>query len=574
MDILMKSGPSYRAPNNDNKPDGMDNQLYRPPHYEFNQWRKEQIFTSMETANGIASGGVIPNIDDIVISFDGNRKIEERVTFVDPTTYLSTLEIVEYPKAGNDVTIGVPIGVGNLASAAILYFNPNDPRLGVEVDYRLPITGVYGSALSYARLFLGSNVGPSGTVVSVNYDAAGNIKNDRLNVELVDLYDDQSKRYIILPGCVDISLPEDTLVTLCLYNDADIMVSYQTLVVKFNGLVHTLSERTLFVNRVYLESAYLNPANDKEILIPKNLLSNSFVPRVFKEYNTGSREELFIGTSNVTLYGWGDHVNGEIGDNFPLVLNYVLSRNERSESVSQFTGNHITTEYRVRVVDSDIAVDVKLFVLPTYDRGDSQYHLKYWLYSGRRDTSIDVTASVRQQGFAGNKYGIKQTVDFSIDLTNIDGMPDVVFADTIDLMLMNEPMATTTMYRLWYYRDPERWFGENLRVKMMNHFGTRTIGLSNEITQKAEWLDRMYYEACPIYDPSVANDAPEPTYVDVTIGINTKTIDIRTYWNGETPWDKNQVCANGENVVLKWYTHNDSGDRLDLAITNLPLEYI
>ena len=574
MDKLLPKGPKHQRLMNDNKPDGMDDQIYRPPHYEFNQWRKEQIFTDMATANGIGSGGVVPNVNDVVVSFVGTRKTEELVTFVDPITYKSTLEIITYPKGGADAVVGVDIGVGNLANVAILYFNPNDPKLGVVVDHRLPITGIYGSTLSYARIFLGTDVGGTGHVISVRYDALGNIINDRIPVEQVDSEPNVSKRYIVRPGSIDTLVPHDTVVTLCIYNDTNSMVWYQTLVVKYNGLVSNFQDRTLFVSNVVLETPYLNPTNSREILIPKNLLHNSFMPRVFKEFTNGRRQEMFIGTSNVSLYGWGDYINDDVNESFDIMLNYVLDRHERSEDVSQFTGNHISYKYKVRIIDSDTAIDAKLFVLPTYDISTSSYKLEFYLYTGLRTSSINVTKLVSVEGFDGKQFGAKQRIDFSIDLATVDNMPKLVFADTIDLMLMNVPMATDTMYRLWYYRDPARWFGERLRVQMKNHFGTRTIDVSNQVTQKSEWLERMYHASCPIYDRTLSDDAPNPTYVDVTIGGVTNTIDIDTFWNGETPWNKEQVVANGANAILKWYSRNDGGERLELAITNLPVEYI
>ena len=528
----------------------------------------------MESANGISSGGVVPNVDDLVISFDGNRKIEERVTFVDQTTFKSSLAVVEYPKSGAGITNGVPIGVGNLSNVAILYFNPNDPKLGVEVDFRLPITSIYGSALSYARLFMGSNIGGTGTVISANYDSLNVYINDRLSVERVDIYDDESKRYIVRPGRINVNVPEETMVTLCLYNDSDVMVSYQTLIVKYNGLVSSLVDRNITVTGIELESPYISPTNNKEILIPKNLLSQSFTPRIYKTFGAGSREELFLGTSNVTMYGWGDQVNGDINETFPLVLNYVLATHERSEAVSQFTGTHITNEYRVRITDSDVNADVKLFLVPVYEKSTMMYRLDWYLYSGKRDIALDVTTDVTVSGFSGSKYGEKQNLAYSIDLTNIEGLPDVVYAASAQLMLMNTPMATDTSYRLWYYPDDNRWFGEKLRIKLRKNFGTQTIDVQNAITQKAQWLEELYYRLEPLYDSALVSEAPVPTYVDVCIGSDKVTIDINTYWNGETPWGGSKELVTGENVILKWYTNNDSGIRLDLAVASLPLEVI
>lgn len=548
----------------------MANQIYRPPAYSHNTWRKEQIFKNMETAHGIESGGVIPNVNDVVISWSGNIKIEERVVRIDPKTNVAELEPVELPNTGNQSMVGVPVGVGNLSNVANLLLNPIDNKLSSAIDSRLPI---YGIDLSYVRVFLGTNISETGQVLSVRYDSNGDIIDDKSPLVKVDILEGDILRYLARPFNLTKTLPVDTLVTAVFYSDNNQEVMWQELVVKHNHIIANVQSEALYINRVYLESAYQNPADKSELLIPKNLLNASFSPRIFKEYQNGQREEMFVGTSNVTLAGWGDYITGAVGEKFPLVLSYVLGYGELSQNVDPHTGLHISTHYRTTVIDADIETEVKLFVTPVYINTNLGYRLKFWLYSGLRDKLIDVTDSVSHSGWASTQYGAKQKVDFSINLAEFDNLPETVFSDSIDIQLIGPPMVNSTMYRLWYWRDPERWYGENLRAKITTNYGTHTLSLNNYIGSFSEWLDTMYYRLAPLYDATIATEAPIPTHVDIEIGPVTMTMEVATYWNGELPW-MDELPNHGDNVILKWYTYSEGGDRLDLAISNMPLEII
>lgn len=548
----------------------MKNQIYRPPAYSHNTWRKEQIFEDMATAYGIISGGVVPNVNDEVVSWSGNIKFEERVTAVDPVTNLSTLEPIEYPNNGNEAIIGVPVGVGNLSNVANLLLNPSDAKLSSVVDSRLPI---YGTDLRYARIFLGNDISSSGRIISMNLDTTGKVIDDKVILEKADVGDEDLLRYIARPFNLSTKLDEDTLVTMVVYSDVNNMVMWQELVVKHNHVVANVQSSKLFINDVVLESAYQNPTNNKELLVPKNLLNTSFTPRIFKNYQTGQREELFIGTSNVNLNGWGDYITGEVNERFTLVLTYVLGNGELSNNVDKLTGTHLTNTYEVVIVDNDLATEVKLFVTPKYINSSAGYTLEFWLYTGKRDTPVNVTDKVVVDNFNGTSYGLKQKVDFSLVLDDLGSFNITSFADSIDIQLLGEPMANATMYRLWYYRGDTRYYGENLRAKLLNNFGTNTLSINNYYEQFSEWLDDMYYRAIPLYDSSVDSSAPKPTHVDIIVDGVTLTMEIDTYWNGELRWD-GEVPINGTNVILQWYLVNDVGSRLDLAITNMPLEVI
>lgn len=548
----------------------MANQIYRPPAYSHNNWRKEQIFRSMETAHGIESGGVVPNVNDIVISWSGNIKIEERVVRVDPKTNISELEPVELPNTGNQSMVGVPVGVGNLSNVAQLIMNPIDPKLSATINNLLPIVGI---DLSYVRVFLGTNISEDGQVISVRYDSNGNILDDKSPLVKAMVEQGDVLRYVSRPFNLTKLLPVDTLVTAVFYSDNNQEIMWQELVVKHNHIVANVQSEALFINDVYLESAYQNPLNASEVLIPKNLLNTSFAPRIFKEYQNGNREEMFIGTSNVSLAGWGDFVTGEVGERFPLVLTYILGFGEMSQKVDPHTGLHITSHYQAVVIDSDIETEVKLFVTPTYVNTGLGYRLKFWLYSGLRNKLIDVTDSVSYDGWSPTMYGAKQQVNFSIDLKPFADLPDQTFSDSVEIQLIGEPLANATMYRLWYWRDVTRWYGENLRAKISTNYGTRTLSLTNYIGSFSEWLDVMYYRLAPLYDATTSNEAPIPTHVDIEIGNVTMTMEIATYWNGELTWLED-TPAQGSNVMLKWYRYSEGGDRLDLAISNMPLEVI
>ena len=545
----------------------MANQIYRAPAYSHNTWRKSQIFTDASTANGLVDGGVVPNVNDVVITWTGNIKFEEVVTYVDPVTDLSTLQTVELPNNGNPAMVGIPVGVANLSNVANLLLNPEDPKLSSAIDARLPI---YGVTLSHVRIFLGSNITEAGTVVAVRKDTDNSIIDDKIGLVRDTAVPDTLVRYSVNSFCALYEIPEDTLLTAVFYDADGGPVMWQPLVVKHSHLISNVMSQSKFITSVSLESAYQNPLDSTELLVPLNHLQTSFNPPIYKNYQNGTRELITLGTDRVTLSGWGDYIYSGVGRSHPLVLTYTLATGELSQNVDRNTGYHVTSHYTIKIVNNDIDTAAKIFVIAEWNATENEYALKYHLYTGSRAIAMDVTDQVVATVFDGTKFGYKQTMDLSLDLTPYIDLPDYTHTSSFTIQLIGAPTLDTTMYRLWYTGDGTRWFGESLFCELRTNFGTNTISLSNYIDSYDEWLDTMYHRLEPIYDDAANEVAPEPEYVDIYINGEMVSLSISQYWDGEVVWPHALPTA-GDVVTLKWYAYTTGGGRMDLAISNMQL---
>jgi hypothetical protein len=361
---------------------------------------------------------------------------------------------------------------------------------------------------------------------------------------------------------------------MVIYDDSDIMVSYQSLVARHNHLVNNIHDQSLFINKLYLTSAYINPTDPLELLIPLNLLNQSFSPRLFLGYNTGQTKEVFEGSDPVTLIGWDDAVIGEVGETFPLVLSYKVTGIERSTIVDPYVGDVISTTYRVLVVSDPEDVNVKLFCIPIYN--GSVFELQYYLYDLLRDTNTLVTGNVSYENdtvFDGSTYNEKQQLDLLINLGDVDQgkYGDLQFITTIEIELVGPPTIFPTTYRLWYYRDESRWFGDDLRADMVDDLGTTTVSLQGTITSLNDFYEEHYYKAAPLWNPAVESEAMLPDYVDIIDeNSNMVTMAVADHWNGSVEWTHAKP-ADGTQLTLEWYSYDGDSNRLDLAKTNVPV---
>jgi hypothetical protein len=66
-------------------------QLYVSPPGSVLTWNKDQIYDGPDSAVGINSGGVVPKVGDLVTTWIGSGRYDERVTAVS-STHISTLE--------------------------------------------------------------------------------------------------------------------------------------------------------------------------------------------------------------------------------------------------------------------------------------------------------------------------------------------------------------------------------------------------------------------------------------------------------------------------------------------------
>lgn len=544
-------------------------ELYRPQPGTFNIWLKPQIYTDPTLAFGISSGGVVPNVNDLVITYlDGGGMFQERVTFVG-TDDLSVMEpVIAVNADGTPVVVGADLGSAELLSLAKLYLNEKNNRFPVSVDLRIPITG---ADLKYAKLFAGTNITNTGKVVSIRYDESGAVIDDRLEVLPVDPSDETNLNFVIRDGNVNQLLKENSIVTLVVYNSTNGMARYRTLTVNYNSLVANLDNSALYIKDIMLEDTWIDPQDPNRILLPKNMLTSSFTPTVRKVYKNGSKVLVSLTDPNLTISGWGDFLQGEVGDTCDVVVKYKLKDGERSIVVDPVLGEHIAKKYQVVIVDKGVGTTYKIFTTVEYVDATQGFILKHYLYASDRSLRLDVTSLISATSFNGLSFGTKQTVNYSLDLNDVEQVPanDIV-SGSITVELVGAPLALETTYRLYDTPTDPLVYGTSLRLTLLPGASNYGLDVTSGYTQQAEWLDRLYYRLNPLFDPLTVDEAPIPTHMDIKVGNVLKTIEVEN-WDMQENWPET-LPTNGAKADVSFYILDNNNARLELACSTMYVE--
>lgn len=545
-------------------------ELYKSPIGSVLTWLKPQIYTGPGNAVGIHDGGVVPKVNDIVVTWIGNGCFQERVTMVDDNN-LSTLEPTNPVSAdGGPIMIGVDPACAELLTMRNLYLNPTNNKFPVSVDIRIPI---HGTELAYAKLFLGTDISKTGNVISVRYNEAGEPIDDRMAVVLQDDSDPDNYIYTIREGNVLRLLKEDTVVTLVVYNSTNGSVRIRTLVVKHNHLTANLNNNANFIKDLELDDPWVDPQNPLRLLIPSTLLESSFSPTIRKVYQNNRTETVPESDMGLSIEGWGKWASSRAGTSFPLVVKYRLKQGERSVVTDPVLGTHISKHYTALIVDRGTGITYHLYVLPEFVDDVVGYRLKAYLYASDYSLRLDVTSDVRFSAFNGKAWKVKQTVTYALELNDVEEVAsNRVLSGAVILELVNKPILEATAFKIYTHPGDLTPYGNGLKLNLRPGMNIYNLDISSGFTQYANWLEEMYYKLNPYYDPLTTNTPPVPSHVDIKIGTHLLTFRM-------DEWEIPKLYpfalpVNGILADVTFYILTANNERLELAGSKLYVEIV
>lgn len=553
-------------------------ELFQPPAHEYNQWRYDQIYFGPDSYVDIYRGSVVPNIDDTVIEYTGGSKyILYRVLSRDPVTLISQLGIItptaspeESEELGTEL-LYAGLGVGRVNDTNRIFINYDNLRYPAVVDSRLR---AYGSNTSYYKLFLGTNITDTGIVVSVRYNANGDVLGDMIPYEVVDTTNPDATGFKPMPCNVNRALKEGELLTLVSYDDTNGVVSYQPLLVVHSAAVQNVNPYTNYVVDIHIESPYISITDDHLLEIPENFLNTSLITEAFVDYKDGSKRKVLIGQDGMALHGWEGHSGQWAGQQFDLVLTYQMAENETAPTAEVGEGGvpHVFAQYKVTTIPADPATSVKLYAVPVWVSEVQGYQLRYWLYNLLQTDPVEVTDKIKigtggTGPFKPLAYGELQTMVVTLQLNEVNGSyPAVQYVQEFDITLMGAPSLDSTPYVLWYTPESSRPYGENIQVEVNTTGSNVFLDISAGMGQPYDWLDKMYYRLEPQYDSTTAGQATEPTLLEIicTHGTIEVTIDM---WNDPIPISFTPPI-NGETIYFVFKYQDAGGNKKYLATSS------
>lgn len=515
----------------------------------------------------------VPNVADYIL--DPDTFTVYKVTAVDPTTLIPTyiqinLANSNYSLSLADVLFGV--GPGTPADTYRVYLDTSVIPHTLAVDMRMKVAG---SSASYARIFRGSDLSGTGQVISQVFDNSGNFLTDHVPLELVGI--DNTTNYSIKTVAVcncNIAMQDAEIVTIVIYSSNGTVLSKRQCLVENTSFIRSLNSSQKYVTGVSLITPFLSTTDANTIRMPINLPLNSLNLQGLVSYSDGSSVILPVDGSKFRVFGLDQFVASMVGQNFPIVLNYILGSNEvgygvTSNGTLSSDGKTFNTTYNLITTTVNAAYNVKLFGYPVWSGNPGTgYTMRWFLFNLDRNVYFDVTSQVNYSTNTGpfnpTLYGVIQSKDMTINLANVSGtFQPYTYSQMVNIVLQEAPNGMTTPWLMSNDNIPSHTaYGANL-LATTSSLTNNVINVSCGKTTLTDWLNAVYYSTYPLVNPVTETVPPVPTHFEIIQGNLSTEFTIDQYINPSL-----SVAAQPhqyDTVFIKFIKRNSTGD-LQLSV--------
>lgn len=489
------------------------------PHRGFHVWGEGEIYEGL-----LGEGKHIPLLGDLSATTTGGRIDFFVVTDMNQATGVATLtpQIKDgYPTYFEPVD--TLIAPGYLPELYRLYVDKSVTPNRVMVD---TACFVHASVARSCKVFMGTDIGPHGTVISRVYDGSGNYVGDTVALELVAIPNAVNYSVKSVPGFfTNYNLQAGGLVTIVFYGDTGLEISRRQLKVEESAYVHSIASDKKYVVSIALESPFLSKTDASMLEYPLNLpvAALQLYGRVF--YSDGSSASYPVDGSKFSVAGLDDFLSTQVGATVDFLLLYKLSAEESTTAAVTGDNGTVVNTYTVKTMAPDQVLGIKLYVYPEWSQTITGYTLKVFALSLARDLNKDVTSLVtytQALPYDPRSYGTMQHLRLQVNLNDIDARyPNYLYAQTVSIKLNGPGTLLST-----------RWIVENPPNQTPGPFGTSNfalatlsqdsstwyINLTGSETTQVGWINRFYALTKPLYSPNSEVGALAPTHVSVSIG--------------------------------------------------------
>lgn len=541
------------------------------PQYDPNglwkTWRYEEIYLGEE-----ATGKYVPKVDDYV------RSLVQRKTYrVSAVSDLLIPTLVEETEGALEDLGQVLIGEGLQPVSFRLMLDTTKLPFEASVDSRHYVNG---SANTYARVFVGTDVGPNGKVVSALFTGSTFI-DDKIPLELV-VYDSHTN---LAQKCVPTfntkeDMPDGQVCTLVIYNAQNSVTSRKTLLVERTSFIKPINAAQKYIAGISLESSFLSSTDPYTLVYPLNVPITSLNAMGVLHYSDGSERKLPIDGSKFSLFGIERFIATRPGQKVPLVLNYRLDHDEAAYGAVSADGKKITEPYTVVTSHESGMYSPTLMGYPRWDEDTGKYKLRWWLMDLNRSTLFDATSAVQYNDtsslFDGNLYNATQFLSVRVKLSDVSAaLPAWIHTQTAYVRLydpLTNAVGQTGRWEVGQENIAGTFYGEfvHARVKLINQNDFQ-INIGNNIVTLNEWLKKMYYDSKPVYSLYRETAPPAPTHFTVMNHPgNVQTFPL-TEWNNTFSVFNN--LEDMTNLVVRWERQIGT-TTLHLATTELAIKFV
>jgi hypothetical protein len=541
----------------------------------YNPLGRWQIWNINEIYLGtIGSNKYVPKVNDVVYEVSGRSIVQYIVHSIDPVTFIA--ELIQQdttnqtqPFSADDILFGV--GPGTQSDTYRVYIDKSVTPYRLSVDRRL---FVGGSTCQYCKLFKGANTSNSGIVISGTYDQNGILVSENLPLQTVATTTlNNSAIKVVATGFTRSDLLDGELVTAVLYDSNGFVISKRQLLVENTGFIRGTDSQKKYVSSIALETPFLSTVNNKLIQYPINVPLNSMNLIGIVNYSDGSFTRIAVDGNKFSIFGLDAYSATAVGQTSDLVLKYKLDQNEEALNVHIGSDTFISETYQIVTVTSNGHYAVRAYPYPVWVDDITGYSLKWYIYDLDRTISYEVTPNVliANSTFNPTLYGVKQTLNISINLRTINGnynnfnhvqSVDITLnkpgtgrpiMDEIPNWLVNSLSGSGNIYGTNVYSTYER----NTQTEWL-------LRIAPKFITQMEWLDAIYKDTNPMFDSNLELGPLDPTHFIVTINSINFEFPI-SQWNQKL--SINQPITNNSTIVIKFIRRSVQRD-LQLSIAS------
>lgn len=525
------------------------------------------------------SGQYVPKVHDEVHQIVGASISRFICIAVDQTSLIPTLSPVTEQVYGQDV-LPTDMLLGKTPDTYRLLINTNVSPYRMNVDARLQVSA---KSAQYCKIFKGTNISSTGTVISQWYDNTGNFVSENLPMDLVsgtNLIGNVGIKSVT-PGWTAAILNDGDLVTAVIFAADGTPLSIRTLFVQNTGFVRGTDAYSKAVFSIALESPFLSATNSTTINYPVNVPLNALNLVGVVNYSDGSQSRFAVDGTKFSVSGLEAYAPTIVGQTVPIVLKYRLQAGETAYGSQNGASNHFSEEYTLVTTAVDGSYQVQLYCYPVWVSAQSGYRLSWFMYDLDRSVNYNVTGLVQIDpavgAFSPTNYGAKQTIRAFLNLKNVSAIyQNFVHIQNVDIVL-NSPATTRTPrggLANWLVTQQ----GGSVPLLGAGVYATYSqlsqnnyqLSLAGDFTTYADWLNAYYTLSRPLYNPNVETTPPAPTHFNVVAGGVTTTYPI-TSWNSTLVLT--QPLTNNDTVYLEFFQRTAASD-LQLSKVGLLLKAV
>lgn len=540
-----------------------DDSKYKDPDRGWREFARWEI---------MPQGPWVPNPKDRIFDEDNGFWIVDTVDYSTGLSVLKKWNLPEDPPGDADDLI-VGVGPGYSSESYRMFLDTSTTPFTLSPDLRLR---GYSRNASYYRVFLDADISEEfGKVISVMYDPAGNFLGD--TIPLIKVEDPSSptgSSVWLEVGYTAENMDNGQLVTIVFYGPDGGQLSQAQCLVKLSAAVRRADASKKYVQSIYLDSPYISAADRQVVEFPVNATVESLPLTAVVQYSDGTHYRSTIDGQRVFLFGLENYIATEPGQEFDMTLAYQLAADEISYNLTPTTQRRLTADYVARSVQAKGAFNCKLFVYPVWVNASQGYRLEFWMYNIDRQAYYNVTPYMElgsnSNPFDPKSYGTVQTMTWALDINKVDGrFPIFRKVQVIQLALLNSGDNQGANWEIIFTPDQPTGYGRGM-IADMEYVNVNfwRLHLANGVSNQAQWLNKMYYAAQPLFNPDLEAEAPKPTHFIVQTLHNSYEYKVEQ-------WDEDLVVNNdlddGELLYIRWVKRDYDTD-LQLAITALPVK--